>query len=114
MLHCEPLPSGSQSRLACSPCSWPSCSLQIHVVTPSGADQLSAYLKHAGWEGGVRRGGAAVHVMAAPGCRTEGEALRFVEQKDVIKGDFVLVSGCVVANADLKPAVQVWLQCYRL
>ncbi len=79
------------------------------MVTPSGADQLSAYLKHAGWEGGVRRGGAAVHVMAAPGCRTEGEALRFVEQKDVIKGDFVLVSGCVVANADLKPAVQVWL-----
>lgn len=85
--------------------------MQIHVVTPSGADQLSAYLSRAGWEGGARRGGATVHVITAPGCQTEGEALRFVEQKDVIKGDFVLVSGCVVGNADLKPALQVRLLC---
>ncbi|EFN51785.1 hypothetical protein CHLNCDRAFT_139737 [Chlorella variabilis] len=48
----------------------------------------------------------AVHVLAAPGCLSEGEALRFVEEKDVVKGDFVLVSGSVVGNVDLRPAVQ--------
>lgn len=73
----------------------------------SGADQLSAYLEQAGWGPAAHRGGAAVHVMTAPRCQTEGEALRFVEQKDVIKGDFVLVSGCIVGNADLQPALQV-------
>lgn len=69
------------------------------------ADQLNAYLKSSGWAAGGGRGGMAVHVLAAPGCQTEGEALRLVEERDVVKEDFVLVSGGVVANADLRPAV---------
>lgn len=72
------------------------------------ADQLAAHVRHAGWAGGVG-GGMAVHVLPAPGCHTEGEALRLVEEKDLIKGDFVLVSGCVVGNADLRPAMQAHL-----
>ena len=47
-----------------------------------------------------------VHAVCAPGCATEGEALRFVEQRDIIKGDFLLVSGALVGNADLRPALQ--------
>jgi translation initiation factor eIF-2B subunit epsilon len=47
-----------------------------------------------------------INVLAAPGCLSEGEALRFVAQEDIVKGDFVLVSGSVLGNADLLPAMQ--------
>lgn len=77
---------------------------QVYLVTASHADQLSAHLKQAGWASG--RGGMAVHVMAAHSCQTEGEALRFVEEQDVIKGDFLLVGGAMAANVDLRPALQ--------
>lgn len=83
-------------------------SLQVHLVTPSGHDQLAAYLQRAGWAGASRHA-ATVHVLPAPGCLTEGEALRFVEQKDIIKGDFVLVIGSLVGNADLRPALHAHL-----
>lgn len=77
---------------------------EVYLVTASHADQLSAHLKQAGWASG--RGGMAVHVMAAHSCQTEGEALRFVEEQDVIKGDFLLVGGAMAANVDLRPALQ--------
>ena len=87
------------------PC--PLCQAQVYLFTCSHADQLGAYLRQAGWAGsGARRGGMAVHVVAAPGCTSEGEALRFMEQKDVIEEDFLLVSGSVLGNLDLRPAVQ--------
>jgi hypothetical protein len=44
--------------------------------------------------------------LAAHSCQTEGEALRFVEEQDVIKSDFLLVSGAMVANVDMRPALQ--------
>ena len=77
-------------------------------MTAGQADALTAYLQRAGWAGPARRG-AAVHVVVAPGCTTEGEALRFVEQKDVIKSDFVLLSGSLLGNADLRPAMAAHL-----
>ena len=47
-----------------------------------------------------------VSVITSTACLSAGEALRLVDQKDVIKADFVLVSGDIVANADLKGLVQ--------
>ena len=82
---------------------------QVHLVASAQADALTAHLRRAEWAGRGARGGMAVHVIAALGCQTEGEALRLVEEKDLIKEDFVLVSGGVVANADLRPAVQAHL-----
>ena len=80
--------------------------VQVYLVTPTQADELGAYLQRAGWAAGSKGGGMVVHVVCAPGCATEGEALRFVEQRDIIKGDFLLVSGALVGNADLRPALQ--------
>ena len=80
----------------------------MHLVATSQAEQLAVHLRQQGWAG-AGRSGMVVHVLAAPGCQTEGEALRFVEERDVVKGDFVLVSGAMVANADLRPAVQAHL-----
>lgn len=81
----------------------------MHLVAAAQADQLSAHLKAAGWTAARGAGGMAVHVLPAPGCRTEGEALRLVEERDVIKGDFVLLTGAAAANADLRPVVQAHL-----
>lgn len=39
-------------------------------------------------------------------CKTAGEALREIDLKDIIKGDFVLVSGDVVSNMDLGAALE--------
>lgn len=80
----------------------------MHLVAAAGADQLSAHLRAAGWTS-ARGSGMSVHVLPAPGCRTEGEALRLVEERDVIKGDFVLVTSAAAANADLRPVVQAHL-----
>ncbi|KAL4854088.1 putative translation initiation factor eIF-2B subunit epsilon [Chlorella vulgaris] len=74
------------------------------VASSSSAGQLSAYLQQAGWA--VPWRGMVINVLAAPGCLSEGEALRFVAQEDIVKGDFVLVSGSVLGNADLLPAMQ--------
>lgn len=76
---------------------------QVYLVAASQAELLTEHLKQAGWAGGGR--GMAVHVLAAPNCQTEGEALRFVEEQDVIKGDFLLVSGAMATNVDTRPAM---------
>ena len=44
-------------------------------------------------------------VLVAATCLSPGEALRLVDQKDVIKSDFILVTGDVVSSFDLKSAV---------
>lgn len=81
----------------------------MYLVASAQIDELAAYLRQSGWAAGTARAGMAVHLLAAAGCTTEGEALRFVEERDVIKGDFVLVSGGVLANVDLRPAMQAHL-----
>ena len=44
-------------------------------------------------------------VLIAAACLSPGEALRFVDQKDLMKNDFVLVTGDVVASFDLHTAL---------
>ena len=45
-------------------------------------------------------------MIVSTACKTAGEALREVDIKDVIKSDFVLVSGDVVSNMDLGAALK--------
>ena len=40
-------------------------------------------------------------MVVSTSCRSAGEALRLIDQKDIIKSDFVLVSGDTVSNCDL-------------
>ena len=39
-------------------------------------------------------------------CRTFGDAMRDLDAKAVLRGDFVLVRGDTVANVDLKEVIQ--------
>ncbi len=40
-------------------------------------------------------------------CKSEGEALREIDVKDLVKTDFVLVTGDVVSNMDLGSALRM-------
>jgi hypothetical protein len=48
----------------------------------------------------------AVHVLNVPGCKSMGEAMREVYSRGNIRGDFILVSGDVVSNIKLEPALK--------
>ena len=48
----------------------------------------------------------AAQVIVSTACKTAGEALREIDIKDIIKSDFVLVSGDVVSNMDLGAALE--------
>lgn len=48
----------------------------------------------------------SVQVIVSTTCKSAGEALREIDVKDMIKSDFVLVSGDVVSNMDLGSAVR--------
>lgn len=45
-------------------------------------------------------------VIVSTACKSAGEALREIDVKDVVKSDFVLVSGDVVSNMDLGAAAR--------
>jgi translation initiation factor eIF-2B subunit epsilon len=45
-------------------------------------------------------------VIVSTNCKSAGEALREIDVKDMIKSDFVLVSGDVVSNMDLCAAMR--------
>ena len=50
-------------------------------------------------------------MIVSTACQSAGEALRAIDQKDVIKSDFVLVSGDVVSNMNLVGAMQEHRAC---
>lgn len=43
-----------------------------------------------------------VHLIISDGCRSLGDALRDIDTKGLIRGDFILIRGDVFTNADLK------------
>ena len=49
--------------------------------------------------------GFVVHTIVSTNCISAGEAMRLIDHRHVIRADFVLVHGDVVANADLRRAI---------
>ena len=47
-----------------------------------------------------------VHTIVSTNCSSAGEALRIIDQRDIIKSDFVLVSGDTVSNLSLAPVLE--------
>lgn len=47
-----------------------------------------------------------VTTIVSTNCTSAGEALRIIDQRDVIKSDFVLVSGDTVSNVNLAPILE--------
>ena len=60
-------------------------------------------MDHSSW---VNSKHPKLSLMVAKDCKTVGDALRTLDQKEVIKGDFILTAADVVTNMDLAPAFE--------
>ncbi|KAI3967405.1 hypothetical protein MKW92_013068 [Papaver armeniacum] len=76
---------------------------QVYVVCCSHSKQVIEYLEKSGW---LSVPEFNVEILGNRGCVSVGDALRFVYQCDVIRGDFVLVSGDIVTNMNLTQALK--------
>jgi len=69
------------------------------------ADQIKKYLADSKWgSGGAHQ--MRVSTLVSTNCLSAGEALRLIDQKDIIKNDFILVSGDTVSNMNLAPVLE--------
>jgi translation initiation factor eIF-2B subunit epsilon len=74
----------------------------VHILACSHADILKQYLtSSAKWADSELE----IHIISSYNCMSAGEALRLVDQKQIIKDDFILVSGDVVTNMNLQAAL---------
>lgn len=74
----------------------------VYVLCCSHAEQIKAYLSRPGkWA----QGSMAIKFVTSYNCVSVGEALRLVDNKGIIKDDFVLVSGDTVTNMNLRKAL---------
>ncbi|KAJ3023506.1 UNVERIFIED_CONTAM: hypothetical protein HDU68_008576 [Siphonaria sp. JEL0065] len=76
---------------------------QIYVVCCSHADQIKAYLKTSRWGKSTF---PKVTTVVSQQLASTGDALRDLDAKQLLKSDFILVSGDVVANMDLTKALE--------
>ncbi|KAJ3071818.1 hypothetical protein HDU98_004751 [Podochytrium sp. JEL0797] len=76
---------------------------QIYVVCCAHADQIKAYLKNSRW--GKAAGVPRITTVVSQQLASAGDALRDLDAKQLLKSDFILVSGDVVANMDLTKAL---------
>lgn len=67
------------------------------------AAQVEAHLRVSRW---LCQPGFAVSTIVSTDCLSAGDALRLVDQRNVVRGDFVLVSGDTVSNMSLATVLQ--------
>jgi translation initiation factor eIF-2B subunit epsilon len=75
---------------------------QVFVVVAEHAEMVQAYLDTCSSCSQF----ASVEVVVAPGCKSEGQALREVDSRDKIRGDFILCSVDMVAHLKIAPALE--------
>ena len=73
----------------------------IYIMCCAFADKIENHLKQVGW---FSRRNVKVEVIVSTDCMSVGDAMRLMDHKDILKSDFVLVSGDVVTNMDLRRA----------
>lgn len=112
--HCEhQCPRSSRTGLLCgaNPCcpAHPlSPNLQTYVFCCAHAEQIKTYLAESKWAaGGSGARQMKVSTIVSTVCSSAGEALRMIDQRDIIKSEFVLVSGDTVSNMKLGPALEL-------
>ncbi|KAM0054557.1 putative W2 domain, nucleotidyl transferase domain, trimeric LpxA-like superfamily [Helianthus debilis subsp. tardiflorus] len=76
---------------------------EVFVFCCSHSKQIIDYLDKSKW---VNQPNFSVSTIESHNCISAGDALRFIYDKNVINGDFVLISGDTVSNMILTEALQ--------
>ncbi|CAM9714743.1 unnamed protein product [Ascophyllum nodosum] len=75
---------------------------EVFVFCVSHAKQLEDYLQSSKWPAQLE-----IRIITSNNCLSAGDALRDIDQRGVVRSDpFILVSGDVVSNIDLKPVIK--------
>jgi len=76
---------------------------ELFVFCSAHADKVR---EHVGKSRLLKRSACQWRVIVGKGVHSEGDALRHLDQLDLIKGDFVLMSGDIVTNLSLAAVLQ--------
>lgn len=77
---------------------------EIFVYCCAHADQLKAHLAKSRWN--TPSSPVRLHTIIAENCPSVGDALRDIDSQALIRSDFVLVSGDLVANMELREVIE--------
>ncbi|XP_052825505.1 translation initiation factor eIF-2B subunit epsilon [Octopus bimaculoides] len=77
---------------------------EIFVFCSSHFNQIDEYLRDAGW---YKKSSLIVTVVILKGCYSLGDAMRDIDNRALIRNDFVLLFGDTVANLKLTDIVQI-------
>lgn len=76
---------------------------EVFVFCCAHAKQIINYLSNSAW---LSQPNFKVSPIESHDCVSVGEALRLIDERNVVRGDFVLVSGDTVSNMSLKEVLQ--------
>lgn len=76
---------------------------EVFVFCCAHAKQVTNYIENSVWKA---QRNLTVTTIESHDCGSVGDALRFIDQRNVVRGDFVLVSGDTVSNMSLKQVLQ--------
>ena len=77
---------------------------EVFVFCCAHADKIKAHLENSRWMKPLSP--VNVHIVISEDCPSVGDALRNIDAQCLIKSDFVLVSGDLVANMELKDVIE--------
>ncbi|CAM6096857.1 unnamed protein product [Calypogeia fissa] len=76
---------------------------EVFVFCCAHAKQVTSYLEHSNWS---NQPNFTLSIIESRDCVSAGDALRVIDQRNVIRGDFVLITGDTVCNMSLKEVLK--------
>lgn len=76
---------------------------EVYLMCSAHADQIQQYIEQLKW---ARNSAFAVSTINSAESRSVGDAMRDLDNRGIVSGDFLLVSGDVVTNVDFARALQ--------
>jgi translation initiation factor eIF-2B subunit epsilon len=77
---------------------------QILIITCSQGTLIADYIKNSRWSNSAT---PHVQLVTSQHYSSIGDVMRDLDEKHLITSDFILVNGCLMANVDLKPIIDL-------
>lgn len=78
---------------------------EIYIMCCSHADQIQEYIDHSKWLN-MSSPFKKIQTIASKESRSVGDAMRDIDSRGLINGDFILISGDVVTNLDISKVLE--------